>query len=82
MQRHTLHGASGAQAAAGAMRAALAALDDATLGTALLRMHLIRKFEETAEASYMRGLVHGTMHLSIGQEASAVGAILPLARDD
>ena len=45
-------------------------------------MHLIRKFEETAEASYMRGLIHGTMHLSIGQEASAVGSILPLRRDD
>jgi pyruvate dehydrogenase E1 component alpha subunit len=45
-------------------------------------MHLIRKFEETAEQSYMRGLVHGTMHLSIGQEASAVGAVLPLRADD
>jgi pyruvate dehydrogenase E1 component alpha subunit len=30
----------------------------------------------------MRGLIHGTMHLSIGQEASAVGATLELARDD
>ena len=30
----------------------------------------------------MRGLIHGTMHLSIGQEASAVGSILPLRRDD
>ena len=63
-------------------RPALAALDDATLASALRRMHLIRRFEEVAEQSYMRGLVHGTMHLSIGQEASAVGAILHLARDD
>ena len=30
----------------------------------------------------MRGLIHGTMHLSIGQEASAVGSMLPLRRDD
>ncbi len=60
----------------------LAALDDATLRTALRRMRLIRRFEEEAEASYMRGLVHGTMHLSIGQEASAVGAALHLARED
>jgi pyruvate dehydrogenase E1 component alpha subunit len=67
---------------AAAPRAELAALDDAALRDALMRMHLIRKFEETAEASYMRGLVHGTMHLSIGQEASAVGSISPLARDD
>src|ERR1700704_1246400 len=63
-------------------RAALAALDTATLRAALTKMHLIRKFEETAEASYVRGLIHGTMHLSIGQEASAVGAILPLRVDD
>jgi acetoin:2,6-dichlorophenolindophenol oxidoreductase subunit alpha len=49
---------------------------------ALRRMHLIRKFEEQAEASYMRGLIHGTMHLSIGQEASAVGITLPLTNSD
>ena len=65
-----------------AERAELAAIDTETLRAALTRMHLIRKFEETAEASYMRGLIHGTMHLSIGQEASAVGATLPLRRDD
>ena len=63
-------------------RAELVALDDETLRGALSKMHLIRKFEEAAEASYMRGLIHGTMHLSIGQEASAVGSILPLRRDD
>ena len=68
--------------AAAPERPELAALDTATLRAALVRMHLIRKFEETAEASYMRGLIHGTMHLSIGQEASAVGAILPLHADD
>ena len=65
-----------------AERPELAALDDATLRLALSRMHLIRRFEEAAEASYMRGLVHGTMHLSIGQEASAVGAVLALHADD
>ena len=68
-----------AQAAA---RPELAALDAETLRGALRRMHLIRKFEEAAEASYMRGLIHGTMHLSIGQEASAVGAVLPLRAHD
>jgi len=52
------------------------------LRDALTRMHVIRKFEEAAEASYMRGLIHGTMHLSIGQEASAVGATLHLHADD
>ena len=63
-------------------RPELVALDDQALQGALLKMHLIRKFEEAAEASYARGLIHGTMHLSIGQEASAVGSILPLERDD
>ncbi|MGI9503224.1 MAG: thiamine pyrophosphate-dependent dehydrogenase E1 component subunit alpha [Geminicoccaceae bacterium] len=49
---------------------------------ALRNMHLIRKFEEGAEDSYTRGLIHGTMHLSIGQEASAVGACMALTDAD
>jgi acetoin:2,6-dichlorophenolindophenol oxidoreductase subunit alpha len=53
-----------------------------TLRQALHKMHLIRRFEEGAEDAYMRGLVHGTMHLSIGQEASAVGICMPLSDDD
>jgi pyruvate dehydrogenase E1 component alpha subunit len=63
-------------------RPELARLDDAALRTALRKMHLIRKFEEAAEASYTRGLIHGTMHLSIGQEASAVGSVMALAEND
>ena len=46
--------------------------------TILRQMWLIRKFEIQAEKSYMAGKIHGTMHLSIGQEASAVGAISTL----
>ena len=38
------------------------------LREALRKMYLIRRFEEGAEEAYMRGLIHGTMHLSIGQE--------------
>ncbi len=52
------------------------------LKEALHKMYLIRRFEEGAEESYMRGLIHGTMHLSIGQEASAMGICLPLEDDD
>lgn len=52
------------------------------LHKALRQMHLIRKFEEGAEEAYMRGLVHGTMHLSIGQEASAVGVGVMLESGD
>jgi acetoin:2,6-dichlorophenolindophenol oxidoreductase subunit alpha len=40
----------------------------------LQTMHTIRAFEERAEQLYALGKVHGTMHLSIGQEATAVGA--------
>jgi acetoin:2,6-dichlorophenolindophenol oxidoreductase subunit alpha len=49
---------------------------------ALRRMHRIRRFEEAAEDSYIRGLSYGTMHLSIGQEATAVGACMPLGDKD
>jgi len=48
----------------------------------LQRMCEIRHFEEKAEALYVRGLVHGTMHLSIGQEAASVGSIATLRPDD
>jgi len=48
----------------------------------LQKMCEIRYFEEKAEDLYARGLVHGTMHLSIGQEASSVGSIAALRPDD
>jgi acetoin:2,6-dichlorophenolindophenol oxidoreductase subunit alpha len=57
-------------------------LTPAQLADAFRKMLLIRRFEETAEESYMRGLIHGTMHLSIGQEASAVGICTPLTDAD
>jgi pyruvate dehydrogenase E1 component alpha subunit len=52
------------------------------LRDALKKMMLIRKFEEGAEECYTRGLIHGTMHLSIGQEASAVGSCMSLSDED
>jgi pyruvate dehydrogenase E1 component alpha subunit len=48
----------------------------------LRKMYEIRYFEEKAEELYIRGLVHGTMHLSVGQEGSAVGAVSALEPDD
>ena len=48
----------------------------------LRQMYTIRAFEEMAEQLYALGKVHGTMHLSIGMEASAVGAIAALRADD
>ncbi len=56
--------------------------DAVALKEALRRMYLIRRFEEGAEEAYMRGLIHGTMHLSIGQEASAVGSTMDLRITD
>ncbi|WP_303898620.1 MULTISPECIES: pyruvate dehydrogenase (acetyl-transferring) E1 component subunit alpha [Thermoflexus] len=48
----------------------------------LYQMLLIRAFEETVEQLYAAGKMHGTMHLYIGQEAVAVGAIAALRPDD
>ncbi|MGU3432633.1 thiamine pyrophosphate-dependent dehydrogenase E1 component subunit alpha [Actinomycetes bacterium M1A6_2h] len=42
----------------------------------------IRRFEETVDDLFARGLMHGTMHLSIGQEAVATGTCLALTRED
>jgi pyruvate dehydrogenase E1 component alpha subunit len=45
-------------------------------------MWAIRRFEEAVDEMFARGLLYGTMHLSIGQEASATGACLALRDDD
>jgi pyruvate dehydrogenase E1 component alpha subunit len=45
-------------------------------------MWRIRRFEEAVEDLYGRGLMHGTMHLSIGQEAVPTAACQALNRDD
>ncbi|MDW3223350.1 MAG: thiamine pyrophosphate-dependent dehydrogenase E1 component subunit alpha [Paracoccaceae bacterium] len=61
---------------------AIRTYDADKLKGALRKMFLIRKFEEGAEDSYTRGLIHGTMHLSIGQEASAVASCMSLSDED
>lgn len=48
----------------------------------LQKMYETRFFEEKAEELYTRGLVHGTMHLSIGQEAPPVGSMAALREED
>ncbi|TKV55958.1 thiamine pyrophosphate-dependent dehydrogenase E1 component subunit alpha [Nakamurella flava] len=45
-------------------------------------MWRIRLFEEAVDELFARGLMHGTMHLSIGQEASATGVCLAMRDDD
>ncbi len=51
-------------------------------GEMLQTMMIIRAFEEKALELYSLGQVHGTMHLSIGQEATAVGANFALTHHD
>jgi len=48
----------------------------------LRQMLLIRLFEEKSAELYMQGKIRGFLHLAIGQEAVAVGAIAALAADD
>ncbi len=48
----------------------------------LQMMLLIRAFEEKADELFALGRVHGTMHLSLGQEAVAAGVCAALRPDD
>jgi TPP-dependent pyruvate/acetoin dehydrogenase alpha subunit len=46
------------------------------------RMSLIREFEQRINKLFLQGRIPGTIHLSLGQEACAVGATAPLRTDD
>jgi pyruvate dehydrogenase E1 component alpha subunit len=46
------------------------------------QMILIRRFEEEAARAYSQGKIGGFLHLYIGQEPIAVGAVAALAPDD
>lgn len=48
----------------------------------MIRMMKVNKFEEVAFWLFGQGLVHGTMHLSIGEEATGVGTTAALKKDD
>ena len=67
---------------AGDSRRLLNDLPREKLSWMLQKMCETRYFEEKAEELYARGLVHGTMHLSIGMEASPVGSIAALEPGD
>jgi len=56
--------------------------DPRTARSTLETMWRIRRFEEAVDDLFARGLMHGTMHLSIGQEASATGTCFALRDDD
>lgn len=46
------------------------------------RMNQARSFEEKVAYFFARGMVHGTTHLSIGQEASGVASCMSLEEED
>ena len=57
-------------------------LDNGRLVDLLRQMMLIRRFEEKAAEMYARGRIAGFLHLYIGQEAIAAGAIAGINDDD
>jgi pyruvate dehydrogenase E1 component beta subunit/2-oxoisovalerate dehydrogenase E1 component len=62
---------------------AVAATGEDVLATdALRQMTLIRRFEEKCAELYSAGKIRGFLHLYIGEEAVAVGAMRALAPDD
>ena len=46
------------------------------------KMRLARFFEESVNAMFMRGMIHGTTHLSVGQEGTAIGVMNAIRKDD
>jgi pyruvate dehydrogenase E1 component alpha subunit len=48
----------------------------------LRRMYEIRAFEEKVAYFFSRGMIHGTTHLYVGEEATAVGIISALREED
>jgi 2-oxoisovalerate dehydrogenase E1 component len=57
-------------------------MTDDALSEMYRRMRLIRQFEDRASRLYRTNEIPGFLHLSIGQEASAVGACWPLDERD
>jgi pyruvate dehydrogenase E1 component alpha subunit len=64
------------------MAAPASRLDTELARRLLTQMSLIRRFEEKAAEMYALGKIGGFLHLYIGQEAVAVGAISTLRPDD
>jgi acetoin:2,6-dichlorophenolindophenol oxidoreductase subunit alpha len=56
--------------------------DNSPFLPAYARMLLIREFEQAIHRLFLKGEVHGTTHLSAGQEAVPVGVCMALNDDD
>jgi len=46
------------------------------------KMWVARIFEESVNAMFMKGMIHGTTHLSVGEEGTAVGVMSAIRPDD
>lgn len=53
-----------------------------TVAEMLYKLYSARFFEEHVNEMFMRGMIHGTTHLSVGQEGVAVGAVYGIRKDD
>ena len=69
-------------AQATAARAEELGLDKEALRGMLETMYQIRAFEEKVAYFFSRGMIHGTTHLYVGEEATAVGVISNLSDED
>lgn len=58
------------------------ALSKEMLKEMYMRMNHARLFEEKVAYFFSRGMVHGTTHLSVGQEASGVASCMALEKGD
>lgn len=59
-----------------------AAITEEKLKDLYKQMWLIRYFDEKVDQYFAKGLIHGTTHLCVGQEASAAGSIAVLEQRD
>lgn len=57
-------------------------IDEAKLVELYEQMWLIRFFDEKVDEFFAKGMIHGTTHLCVGQEASAAGACAVLEAQD
>ena len=59
-----------------------ASLNDEQLKKVFETMCLIRFFEEKVDYFFAKGMIHGTTHLAVGQEATAAGTGVVLKKSD
>lgn len=59
-----------------------AGFNDEQLKKIYKTMHLIRFFEEKVDYFFAKGMIHGTTHLAVGQEATAAGTGAVLKKSD